>query len=245
MNHPFGLNDGPAGTPAAMEAARAATYNSLSAVGIDHADILEVGYTVRGSANTATHLALLDTFVRNGFFLTGTGVNDDHGGLNWRNLNDGFVTGIWAASPAQTDLVKALTGGRVFTYHPSRWVGGQFDTMLEDGTRMGQASLAHTLGRTLRIYAPGLPATANVQVVVGPVDKGGNNPGSHVVATLKGSQFTGSGVVSVPFTISGPCFVRVQAVLTNGLTAGIANPTWMFPSAPAVTIPQPRLTASA
>src|SRR6478752_1088953 len=70
MNHPFGVKDGPLLSPAAMESARAATYTSLNAVGIDHTDILEVGYTVRGGVDTLTHLALLDTFVRNGYFIT-------------------------------------------------------------------------------------------------------------------------------------------------------------------------------
>jgi hypothetical protein len=245
MNHPFGPNDGPALSPAGMEAARAATYTSLNGVAVDHADILEVGYTLRGSVNTLTHLALLDTFVRNGYFLTGTGVNDDHGGMNWPNLSNGFVTGIWATSAAQADLVIALAGGRVFAYHPQRWASGQLDTLLEDGTRMGQASLSTKLTRTLSIFAPGLPGTANVQVVVGPVDKGGNQPGSSVVKTLKGSQFTGAGVVQVPLSISGPCFVRVQAVLTNGQVAGISNPTWLFPKPPTVTIPPARRSATA
>ena len=123
MNHPFGPNDGPQLSAAGMEAARAATYTTLNGVAVDHADILEVGYTLRGSVNTLTHLALLDTFVRNGYFLTGTGVNDDHGGMNWPNLSNGFVTGIWAASAAQADLVTALAGGRAFAYHPQRWAG--------------------------------------------------------------------------------------------------------------------------
>jgi hypothetical protein len=245
MNHPFGPNDGPAFSPAGMEAARAATYTGLNGVAVDHADILEVGYTLRGSVNTLTHLALLDTFVRNGYFLTGTGVNDDHGGVNWPNLSNGFVTGIWATSAAQADLVIALAGGRVFTYHPQRWATCQLDTMLEDGTRMGQASLSTKLTRTLSIFAPGLPQTASVQVVVGPVDKGGNKPGSSVVATLNGSRFTGVGVVPVPLSISGPCYVRVQAVLTNGQVAGISNPTWMFPKPPTVTIPPARRSATA
>lgn len=244
MNHPFGPNDGPLLSAAGMEAARAATYTTLNGVAVDHADILEVGYTLRGSVNTATHIALLDTFVRNGYFLTANGVNDDHGGMNWKNLSNGFVTGIWAVSATQADLVTGLAGGRAFAYHPQRWPGGQLDTRLEDGTRMGQASLSTKLTRTLSVYAPGLPATANVQVVAGPVDKGGNHPGVSVVATLKGSQFTGTGVVQVPLSISGPTFVRVQAVLTNGQVAGISNPSWLFPRPPTVTVPQARLSAA-
>jgi hypothetical protein len=226
-----------------MEAARAATYTTLNGVAVDHADILEVGYTLRGSVNTLTHLALLDTFLRNGYFLTGTGVNDDHGGMNWPNLSNGFVTGIWAASPTQADLVTALAGGRVFAHHPQRWSGAQLDTRLEDGTRMGQASLSTKLTHTLSVYASGVPSSAKVQVVVGPVDKGGNKPGSSVVSTLNGSQFTGTGVVQAPLSISGPCYVRVQVLLSNGQVAGISNPTWMFPKPPSVTVPQARLSA--
>ena len=50
----------------------------------------------------------------------------------------------------------------------------------------------------MSVFAPGLPASAVVQIVVGPVDKGGNSPGSSVVATRQGSQFTGASVVQVP-----------------------------------------------
>jgi hypothetical protein len=245
MNHPLGVNSGPQLSAAAMESARAATFTSLNAVGIDHTDILEVGYTIRGGCDTATHLALFDTFIRNGYFLTGTGVNDDHGGVGWKGLPNGFVTGIWAASAAQADLVTALAGGRVFTYHPQRWAASQLDTTLEDGTRMGQASLSTRTARTLSIFAPGLPSTAIVQVVLGPVDKGGNSPGTAVVATLQGSQFTGASVVQVPLSISGACFVRVQVRLSSGVFAGISNPTWMFPSTPPVPVPQARLSAAA
>jgi hypothetical protein len=76
------------------------------------------------------------------------------------------------------------------------------------------------------------------------VDLGGNQPGTTVVATLSGSQFTGTGVVQVPLSISGNSFVRVQVRLSTGAVAGISNPTWMFPTPPPVSVPAARLSAT-
>ncbi len=243
MNHPFGPSD-KLGPPAGMEALRSQTYAALSAVDVDHADILEVGYSKRGGADLETHVALWDTFTRNGRFLTGTGVSDDHGGVNWKGLGNGFVTAMWAISRTQANLVTALAGGRVYTYHPQRWATAQLDTALEDGTRMGQVSVSATTSRTLSIYAPTVPASASVRVLTGPVDRGGNSVALTTAASLAGSRFTGSGVVAVPLTVSRPSFLRVAVVLASGKIAAVSNPTWLFPTPPAgVTVPHSRVSA--
>lgn len=245
MNHPFGPSD-QLGPPGGMEALRAQTYTTLNNVNVDHADILEVGYSKRGGADLNTHLALWDTFTRNGRFLTGTGVNDDHGGVNWKGLGNGFVTAMWAVNRTQAALVTALAGGRVFTYHPQRWATAQLDTLMEDGTRMGQVSSSGATARTLTIYAPTVPGSASVRVLTGPVDKGGNSVALTTAATLPGSRFTGSGVVAVPLTVSRPSFLRVAVVLANGTIAAASNPTWLFPTPPAgVTVPHARVSATA
>lgn len=245
MNHPFGPSD-QLGPPGGMEALRAQTYTTLNAVNVDRADILEVGYSKRGGADLNTHLALWDTFTRNGRFLTGTGVNDDHGGVNWKGLGNGFVTAMWAVNRTQANLVTALAGGRVFTYHPQRWATAQLDTLMEDGTRMGQVSSSGAASRTLSIYAPTVPGSASVRILTGPVDMGGNSVAMTTATTLPGSRFTGSGVVAVPLTVSRPSFLRVVVVLANDTIAAVSNPTWLFPTPPAgVTVPQARVSAMA
>ena len=116
-NHPFGYSGGPLLPAAQQMTSRRSVFASMIADGRLGADIIEVGYTVRGQVSTQTHIDLWDTFSRQAIFMTGNGVNDDHVGLHWNTLVNGFSTGIWAASMTQPALVAALASGRVFTYH--------------------------------------------------------------------------------------------------------------------------------
>ena len=67
-NHPFGYNAGPLLSSAERTAKRRAVFSELRAVDVYGADILEVGYSLRGEVDATTHLALWDTFSRNGRF---------------------------------------------------------------------------------------------------------------------------------------------------------------------------------
>ena len=102
-NHPFGYGVGPLSSPAKQDELRRQVFIDMQAVGRFGVDILEVGYNVRGHVDCPTHLALWDTFSRNGDFLTGNGVSDDHSGQGWKTRENGFATGIWAASTGQAD----------------------------------------------------------------------------------------------------------------------------------------------
>jgi hypothetical protein len=240
-NHPFGASGGPL-LPAAQQVTnRRAIFASMMADNRLGADLMEVGYTVRGMVNTQTHLDLWDTFSRQAVFLTGNGVNDDHQGLHWSTLNNGFTTGVWAGSPSQVDLVSALASGRAYTYHAGKWPNAQLDLSVGGTVPMGKVSVKSYKSRSLTIFATNLPKNSLVQVVRGPVDFAGNDPGTSVVATIKAATFAKSGLASLAVSTTTSCFVRVQVRTSAGAIVGISNPIWLLQTPPAAGIPPARL----
>jgi len=238
-NHPLGVGVGTVFSRAGQNVRRRHVFRNMQAAGLFGADILEVGYNVRGHADCATHLALWDTFSRNGDFLTGNGVSDDHSGVGWRTRPNGFATGIWAASTRQEDLVTALAAGRVFAAHAGRWPGG-IDLLVDGSVPMGAVSVSNQDTRSLAIWATDLPRDGAVQVVHGPVDYGGNvNPGTRVSATLTPSSFHAD-VATVAVDTSTSTFVRAQVLDGSGQILGTSNPVWLLRAAPPGGIPAAR-----
>jgi hypothetical protein len=240
-NHPFGASGGPL-LPAAQQVTnRRAVFASMMSDKRLGADLIEVGYTVRGMVNTQTHLDLWDTFSRQAVFLTGNGVNDDHAGLHWSTLSNGFTTGIWAKSPSQADLVSALASGRAYTHHAGKWPNAQLDLSVGGTVPMGKVSVKSVNSRPLSIFATNLPKNSLVQVVRGPVDFAGSDPGTKVVATIKAATFAKSGLASLAISTTSSCFVRVQVRPSAGVIVGISNPIWLLRKPPAAGIPPARL----
>src|SRR6266516_583069 len=115
VNHPFGVkqNDGASSTGSSTQTALDTARHKLAVKLLKNkcygADILEVGYHSRGKTGTVAkledHLALWDTLSRNGVFLTGNGVSDNHTGhVNGWSVDAGFntfQTTLWAASTAR------------------------------------------------------------------------------------------------------------------------------------------------
>jgi hypothetical protein len=238
-NHPLGFSAGPLLSPAEQLAQRRARFAEMSANDLLGADLLEVGYAVRGHQPFTQHLALWDTFSRHARFLTGNGVTDDHSGNGWTSLNNGFVTGIWVDAIGEAQLVAALGGGRAFTYHPRQCPQLRLDTLTDGTAAMGAVSVATRATRTVAIQATGLPADSTVELVRGPVDLTGQDPGTTVLASLPASRFTGSGTVSVSVPTGLACFVRPQVRRAGALVAS-GNPTWLLRSAPPGGIPPSR-----
>jgi hypothetical protein len=203
-------------------------------------DILEVGYTNRGQANTQAHLDLWDTFSRQAIFITGNGANDDHEGLHWSTLTNGFATGIWAASPSQADLVSALAAGRAYTYHAGKWANGQCDLLVDGTVPMGKVSVSSNTSRSLTIFAANLGKSAHVDVVQGPVDYTGNDPGTSVIASFKSSVFSTSGMTSLQLNTASSSFVRIQIRTASGAISGASNPIWLLQAPPPNGIPAAR-----
>lgn len=240
-NHPFGFQGGPVLSAAGQAADRRATFAELAAGDLLGADLLEVGYSVRGHQPFDQHLQLWDTFSRRARFLTGNGVTDDHSGNGWTNLGNGFVTGIWVDAVVPARLGSALRGGRAFTYHPRHCPGLRLDTLTDGTAPMGSVSVLARATRTVAVQATGLPADSTVELVGGPVDATGeDDPGTTVLAGLPASRFAGSGTVAVAVATGVSCFVRPQVRRAGALVA-TGNPTWLLRTPPSGGVPPPRL----
>jgi hypothetical protein len=239
-NHPFGANTGPLLSASAQADKRRQAFTAMHAVGVFGADVLEVGYPLRGQCNAATHIALWDAFSRTGVFLTGNGTNDDHHGQHWTTLANGFFTGIWAASKSDTALATALQAGRAFTVHLGRYPGGEIDMLVDGTVWMGHVSVSSKTTRQLTMYVAKVPSGATVQLIAGPVDYAGKpDPGTTVLRSFPASAF-GSGSVAVPVSTSSDRFYRVQVVSSNGDIIGTGNPVWLLRQPPPSGIPAPR-----
>jgi hypothetical protein len=239
-NHPFGANDGPLLSQAQQTAKRRQTFASMNAVHVFGADILEVGYLLRGNVDATAHIDLWDTFSRNGTFLTGNGVNDDHGGKAWAGHANGFFTGIWAPSRADADLAAALQAGRAFTAHVGRYPHAELDMVVDGTIPMGAVSVSTQKSRNLTIYAGNLPAGATLQLIAGPVDYANQaDPGTVITRTFPASAFA-SGNATVAVDTSSDHFYRVQVCDKAGGIIGIGNPVWLLCQAPPSGIPAPR-----
>jgi hypothetical protein len=239
-NHPMGFSAGPLLSAADQAARRRQVFSALLTDDLLGADILEVGYNVRGHMPMEQHLALWDTFSRRARWLTGNGVSDDHSGKPWQSLSNGHLTGIWAASAGLTDLTAALQSGRAYVYHPGRTFGLQLDTLVDGSVPMGMASVSPQLSRSVAVQLAHLPSGCTVELVRGPVDLTGQDPGTTVLQSWTSSAFPGgAGTVTASVSTSSSCFVRVQ-VRRNGVLSASGNPTWLLRSAPPGGIPVPR-----
>ncbi len=239
-NHPFGYNTGPLLSAAERDARRRQLFATMRAVQQYGVDLLEVGYTLRGNVDAATHIALWDTFSRNGTFLTGNGTSDDHSGEGWKNLSNGFVTGLWGASRSESEVLAGLAAGRAFAAHLGKWSGSETDLLVDGTVPMGSDSVATKASRSLAIWATALPAGSAVQLVSGPVDfAGAPDPGTAVVRSLAPSEFSGgTATVTVDTTVSR--FYRVQVLAADGSVIGCGNPVWLLRQQPPGGIPTPR-----
>jgi hypothetical protein len=238
-NHPLGFAGGPVLSAAEQVAHRRAVFASLAADDLLGADVLEVGYAVRGHEPFGQHLDLWDTLSRHARFLTGNGVTDDHSGQNWTALTNGFVTGVWVDATSEPGLVSGLAAGRAFTYHPRSCPELSLDTLTAGTVPMGGAAVVGQASRPVAVQVTGLPSDATVELVRGPVDLTGRDPGTAVIARFPASAFTGTGTVGTAVPTTASCFVRPQ-VRRNGALVATGNPTWLLRSVPPGGIPAAR-----
>jgi hypothetical protein len=246
INHPFG----PVGNPVSVPADQDAKLRKIAAALLQnkavHADIVEVGLRQRGSASLETHLALGDTLWRNGYWLTATGVNDDHGGLSgsWHHDPNRFFTTAWASSVAEADLVSALAVGQTFVTELGTW-NGNADIKVDGVVPMGAVSVRPTLtSRTLLIAATSLPPGSTVEIVQGPVDYGGPGdpqPRSAVVATLPAAAFS-SGSATVVVDTRTSSFVRAAFYAADGHRYAFTNPIWLLHETARTPVPAGRVS---
>jgi hypothetical protein len=242
-NHPYGANDGPMLSQAAQAALRAQVASHLLPSRCLGADLLEVGYTMRGGCGTSTHLGLWDVFSRNAIFLTGNGVSDDHFGTDWRGLGNNWITSAWAPSSGISDLTAAMAAGQVWCGSLSEFgTGSSLDLTIDGECPMGSVSLSQLSSRRLTVYGTGLPPGGSLRVVQGTVDFAGTNdpsPNTQVIASYNSGELYG-GQATMNVNTSSETFVRTEILSSSGTILAASNPAWMLQRTPSGGIPRPR-----
>lgn len=106
---------------------------------------------------------MCDTLSRNGRFIAGNGVNDDHGGVWWEGRLNNWVTWAWSATDSEADLLAAMRSGRAWTGA----VGTRttLDLRVDDVCPMGSVSVTKVAQRMLRVVATDAPAGGHVDVL--------------------------------------------------------------------------------
>lgn len=225
LNHPFGTGFGTTATAATRRTVVSgllAAHPSL--------DLIEVGYAARG-ADLRGHLDLWDTLLRNGWFVPGTGVSDDHQGEHgsWVKMKNRFATCAWTTSSTESALVSAISGGR--TYCRELGTTPTLDLTAGGGAvHMGQVLVDRADASVdLAIQATGLSSDSVVRVVQGAIEYGSGalDPSSATVAMLPASSF-GSGQVTVLMDNSVPTFARVEVMDGSGRCIAFSNPVWLL-----------------
>lgn len=238
-NHVFGPGGAGSMSASAQTALRRQTFHDRFQDRFAGCTLLEI-YINRGHMPAAAFLDLADTFARYGRPITLIGATDDHSGPDWRTLGNGLVTGVHASSQSDNDLANAMNAGRAFGAHLT-WTGSHLDT-LTDGVPMGGMTVDTQTSRTVAVDVAGLPANAIVELVTGPVDANGEDPGTSVagsfVANTAGKR-DGVTQVTVP-TDTGGCFIRPQVRNASGKLIGWGQPTWFLAQPPADGIPANR-----
>jgi hypothetical protein len=238
INHPFKPGDSSRSATAETVAA------DLLAIRAGGADILEVGYANAHGGDLAEHLAVWDTLSRNGVFLTGNGVSDDHSGHNWAGQKNRFYTAAWAGLLDETSLVDSLARGRGYVGFLGGF-GGTIDMSVDSAVPMGAVSVSELTSRTLAVDVTGLPTGGGVRILRGTVDNAGTGtptPNTTVVRTLGASDLESSNLV--PIDTGEDCFHRLEVINSAGAVVGFGQPIWVLKSEPSTGIPLRRRTTA-
>jgi len=113
----------------------------------------------------------------------------------------------------------------------------QLDTLVDGTVHMGAASVKSVGSRTITIALAGLPSGCILELVRGPVDLTGQDPGTTTVHAW--SLGAGASTVSAAVDTASSCFVRPQ-LRRGGALVATGNPTWLLRSAPPSGIPAAR-----
>ncbi len=136
-------------------------------------------------------------------------------------------------------MVAAPAGGRAYTFHAGRTPGLQLDTLVDGAVPMGHASIASPTSRTVAVAVANLPSDCTVELVRGPVDFTGQDPGTQIVHSWAASAFGTGGTASTTVNTGTACFVRPQ-VRRSGTLVATGNPTWLLRQTPPGGVPAGR-----
>lgn len=250
-NHPYGAQGGPLLPKTQQDTLLRQTATALLPTRALGADLLEVGYRVRGHCDLAHHLGLWDVMSRNAVFLTGNGVTDDHFGQDWLappgSSENNWATRAWAASTKMSDLQAALAAGRAWCGDLAAFgsPGSALDMLVDKSVPMGAVSVASGVNsRRLALTALGIPAGGSVTLLQGAVDYAGTaNPVPHTapIRSWTDTQIAAAGgTVTTPVDTSADSFVRAIVQDSHGGIVGTGNPVWLLQKPPPNGIPAPR-----
>ena len=248
-NHPYGAKGGPLLPQTQQDTLLQQVATTLLPSAALGADLLEVGYNIRGHCDLAHHLGLWDVFSRNAIFLTGNGTTDDHYGINWRGASpnaNNWVTGAWATSTGMSDLLPALAAGRVWCGSLASFggPGATLDMLVDGSVPMGAVSVSGVTSRKLALTVLGIPAGGSVTLLKGAVDYAGTAhpmPNTAAIGSWTDTQVAaGGGTVTTPVDTSTDSFVRAIVKDSHGRTMGTGNPVWLLQKAPPGGIPAAR-----
>jgi hypothetical protein len=205
------------------------------------ADLLEVGYKLRGGCDLAHHVALWDIMSRNAIFLTGNGTSDDHFGQDWFGMGNNWFTSAWAKSTGEADLLTALAAGRAWCASLSGY-RGSLDLLVDGSVPMGSASVSTVRSRKLAATATAMLPAGSLQILRGTVDYAGTAvlaANTKVIGSYTAAQLAGGSVTQWIDTTKDR-FVRTRVLDSTGTVVGLSNPVWLLRSAPPGGIPAPR-----
>jgi hypothetical protein len=186
------------------------------------------------------HIYVLDVLARNAMFLTATGVTDDHDGMDWLS-GTRWVTGVWATSKSEDDLLTATRNGRAWIFDPLYW-NGELDMLVMGRARMGQAMYAVHDRLYLQMLATHLPRGGSVHLVVGAADRPGlasPTPALTGGRTIRALDFVGGHWAGHVDLGKHGSYVRATVRNAAGRVVGLSNPLWIFPERYHGTIPIP------
>jgi hypothetical protein len=241
--HPFGTSDQLV-TQSQQDAARQAVAQQLLGNNACNVDIIEVGYRARGGASLESHLALWDTLSRNGLYLTGSGVNDNHEGSvgTWATEANRFVTTAYATSTTDSALLSALAAGDIFVSESATF-NGQVDLVADQVANMGAVLVQPgVVNHTVKVTAAGVPIGGSVELVQGIVDYAGTanpNPDTTVIASFPAAQFA-TGSVNTTWSAPGSVFVRTAVLDSTGRRIAFSNPIWLLSEPSRTPVPNSR-----
>jgi hypothetical protein len=229
-NHPFGAAIGPALTGTALTTLLTKTAKALLTNGLYGADVLEVGYEMRGHATVATHLDLWDILLSAGLRVMADGVSDDHAGTvaSWVGGTNHYFTDVISATNDPAAIVPLLSLGRSFV---SLQTG--FNGLLDlacGGTLMGGTHTGTSSKVGVQVTAEGVPNGGTVHIIQVPVH--GDRTRTAVTPprwqrTLPSSRFaTGSVRIGVANVAS---YVRTEVRDTAGTIVAFSNPLFLAP----------------
>jgi hypothetical protein len=239
-NHPFGTGHPAELPPAQQDALRASVAASVLSDRAMGSDILEVGYPSRGGVDLDRHAQVWDVCSRNGVFLTGTGVSDDHSGQDWFGQESNFVTWAHSESRDLKDLLPALSSGNVFFGNPAVFEG-TIGLLVDGAAPMGSVTVSRAATRNVRVLLSRVPAGSTVWLVQGTVDNAGPSvPQPGTTSTQLSSSAWSRGYTDVKIDTRAPRFVRVEVRTAAGDVIALSNPVWLLRDDPEGGIPKSR-----